>query len=150
MSRTTYGSYERDAQRPSIEVFPSLIDFLDVSLEDFLVLYGATCVAIARASFAGTATPADADEPAGSVGREVSTESDAGHVGEVTVTIDDEDEDAVTARESEMQRLTPPTSIESAGPPGTNSGGADAGSMVGKELSKKSKKRKKGKGKKRR
>lgn len=51
MSRTTYGSYERDTQRPSIEVFPALIDFLGISLEEFLVLYGATCIAIARASF---------------------------------------------------------------------------------------------------
>lgn len=51
MSRTSYGAYERDAQRPSIEVFAPLIEFLDIPLEDFLVLYGATCVAIARASF---------------------------------------------------------------------------------------------------
>jgi DNA-binding XRE family transcriptional regulator len=61
MSRTTYGSYERDTQRPSIEVFPSLIEFLDVSLEDFLVLYGATCIAIARASFAEPASVSGSD-----------------------------------------------------------------------------------------
>lgn len=51
MSRTSYGAYERDAQRPSIEVFAPLIEFLSVSLEEFLTLYGATCIAIARASF---------------------------------------------------------------------------------------------------
>lgn len=51
MSRTSYGAYERDAQRPSVEVFAPLIDFLQISLEEFLTLYGATCIAIARASF---------------------------------------------------------------------------------------------------
>lgn len=51
MSRTSYGAYERDAQRPSIEVFAPLIEFLSISLDEFLTLYGATCIAIARASF---------------------------------------------------------------------------------------------------
>jgi transcriptional regulator with XRE-family HTH domain len=50
MSRTTYSSYEQDAQRPSIDVFPALATFLSVSIEDFLTLYGATCVAQARSS----------------------------------------------------------------------------------------------------
>jgi len=33
MSRTTYSSYEQDAQRPSVDVFPALAGFLDVSME---------------------------------------------------------------------------------------------------------------------
>ena len=48
MSRTTYSSYEQDAQRPSVDVFPALAQFLDVSMEDLLTLYGATCVAAVR------------------------------------------------------------------------------------------------------
>jgi transcriptional regulator with XRE-family HTH domain len=48
MSRTTYSSYEQDAQRPSVDVFPALAGFLDVSMEELLTLYGATCVAAVR------------------------------------------------------------------------------------------------------
>jgi DNA-binding XRE family transcriptional regulator len=51
MSRTTYTSYEADSQRPSVDVFPALAKFLDISIEELLVLYGATCVVAARASF---------------------------------------------------------------------------------------------------
>ena len=50
MSRTTYSSYERDTQRPSVDVFPVLAGFLDVSMDDFLVLYGATSIAAVRPS----------------------------------------------------------------------------------------------------
>jgi transcriptional regulator with XRE-family HTH domain len=50
MSRTTYSSYEQDAQRPSVDVFPALAQFLDVSMEQLLTLYGATCVAAVRPS----------------------------------------------------------------------------------------------------
>jgi transcriptional regulator with XRE-family HTH domain len=50
MSRTTYSSYEQDSQRPSVEVFPALAEFLGISTEVLLTLYGATCVAAARAS----------------------------------------------------------------------------------------------------
>jgi transcriptional regulator with XRE-family HTH domain len=50
MSRTTYSSYEQDAQRPSTEVFSALAEFLGISIEQFLPLYGATCVAQARVS----------------------------------------------------------------------------------------------------
>jgi transcriptional regulator with XRE-family HTH domain len=50
MSRTTYSSYEQDAQRPSTEVFTALAEFLGISVEQFLPLYGATCVAQARVS----------------------------------------------------------------------------------------------------
>jgi transcriptional regulator with XRE-family HTH domain len=45
MSRTTFSSYERDLQRPSVEVLPALAQFLDVTIEKILVLYGATCIA---------------------------------------------------------------------------------------------------------
>jgi|ERR1700722_1420273 transcriptional regulator with XRE-family HTH domain len=48
MSRTTYSSYEQDAQRPSVEVFPKIASFLDISMEEVLTLYGATCVVQAR------------------------------------------------------------------------------------------------------
>jgi transcriptional regulator with XRE-family HTH domain len=48
MSRTTYSSYEQDAQRPSVDVFPALAEFLNVSMEELLTLYGATCVAAVR------------------------------------------------------------------------------------------------------
>jgi transcriptional regulator with XRE-family HTH domain len=50
MSRTTYSSYEQDAQRPSVDVFPALAEFLSVSMEELLALYGATCVAAIRPS----------------------------------------------------------------------------------------------------
>src|SRR5271154_5465172 len=50
MSRTTYSSYEQDAQRPSVDVFPALAEFLVVSMEELLTLYGATCVAAVRPS----------------------------------------------------------------------------------------------------
>jgi transcriptional regulator with XRE-family HTH domain len=51
MSRTTYSSYEQDAQRPSVDVFVALAEFLKISIDDFFSLYGATCVAAARASY---------------------------------------------------------------------------------------------------
>ena len=50
MSRTTYSSYEQDAQRPSVDVFPALAEFLVISMEELLSLYGATCVAAVRPS----------------------------------------------------------------------------------------------------
>jgi transcriptional regulator with XRE-family HTH domain len=50
MSRTTYSSYERDEQRPSVDVFPALAAFLNITVEDFLTLYGATVVAALRPS----------------------------------------------------------------------------------------------------
>ena len=48
MSRTTYSSYEQDKQRPSVDVFPALAHFLEVSIEDFLLLYGATAIVAVR------------------------------------------------------------------------------------------------------
>jgi transcriptional regulator with XRE-family HTH domain len=48
MSRTTFSSYERDLQRPSVEVLPALAQFLDVTLDEILDLYGATCIAALR------------------------------------------------------------------------------------------------------
>jgi transcriptional regulator with XRE-family HTH domain len=56
MSRTTYSSYEQDAQRPSTEVFSALAGFLGISVEQFLPLYGATCVAQARVSLGRVAS----------------------------------------------------------------------------------------------
>lgn len=50
MSRTTYSSYERDTQRPSVDVFPALAAFLHVTIEEFLTLYGATAIAALRPS----------------------------------------------------------------------------------------------------
>jgi transcriptional regulator with XRE-family HTH domain len=48
MSRTSYSSYERDLQRPSVEVLPGLAQFLDVSTDDVLTLYGGTCIEAIR------------------------------------------------------------------------------------------------------
>ncbi len=48
MSRTTYSSYEQDAQRPSVEVFPAIAEFLGTSMDEVLALYGATCIVQAR------------------------------------------------------------------------------------------------------
>jgi transcriptional regulator with XRE-family HTH domain len=48
MSRTTYSSYERDTQRPSVDVLPAIAEFLEVSIDDVLVLYGASAVTTAR------------------------------------------------------------------------------------------------------
>jgi transcriptional regulator with XRE-family HTH domain len=62
MSRTTFSSYERDLQRPSAEVLPSLAQFLDISLEDILTLYGGTCIAALRPAleqFLATHDPKD-------------------------------------------------------------------------------------------
>jgi len=48
MSRTTYSSYERDRQRPSVDVFPVLAEFLNVTTDELLTLYGATSIAVIR------------------------------------------------------------------------------------------------------
>lgn len=48
MSRTTFSSYERDTQRPSVDVLPAIADFLNISIDDVLVLFGASAVAAAR------------------------------------------------------------------------------------------------------
>jgi transcriptional regulator with XRE-family HTH domain len=48
MSRTTYSSYERDTQRPSVDVLPAIADFLEISVDDVLVLFGASAIAAAR------------------------------------------------------------------------------------------------------
>lgn len=50
MSRTTYSSYERDRQRPSVDVFPVLAEFLNVTTDELLALYGATSIAVIRPS----------------------------------------------------------------------------------------------------
>ena len=48
VTRATYAAYESDLRRLSVDVLPALRAFLDVAVEDFLDLYGATCVAQAR------------------------------------------------------------------------------------------------------
>ena len=78
MSRTTYSSYEQDSQRPSVDVFPALAEFLGISMEMLLTLYGATCIAAIRPSlervtsqhvdvgepgFGSEASRSDIDEP---------------------------------------------------------------------------------------
>lgn len=47
-SRTTYSAYERDAQRPSVDVLPAIAGFLGVSIDDVLALYGASAILTAR------------------------------------------------------------------------------------------------------
>jgi transcriptional regulator with XRE-family HTH domain len=65
MSRTTYSSYEQDSQRPSVDVFPALAEFLGISTEMLLTLYGATCIAAIRPSLERAAShQGDADEAA--------------------------------------------------------------------------------------
>jgi transcriptional regulator with XRE-family HTH domain len=49
VSPSTYRSYEKNTQRPSVNVFPALSKFLGLEIEDFLPLYAATVI------FAGTA-----------------------------------------------------------------------------------------------
>jgi transcriptional regulator with XRE-family HTH domain len=56
MSRTTYSSYERDTQRPSVDVLPAIADFIDISIDDVLVLFGASAIAAARTAL-GRARP---------------------------------------------------------------------------------------------
>jgi transcriptional regulator with XRE-family HTH domain len=68
MSRTTFSSYERDLQRPSAEVLPSLAQFLEISIEDILSLYGGTCIAALRPSleqFLATQGVDGTDRPSG-------------------------------------------------------------------------------------
>jgi len=71
MSRTTFSSYERDLQRPSAEVLTPLAGFLDVTIEEMLTLYGATCIEALRpqlerltpSALVARAAPAVMDEP---------------------------------------------------------------------------------------
>ena len=48
VTRATYAAYESDSRRLAMDGLPALRTFLGVSVEDFLELYGATCVAQAR------------------------------------------------------------------------------------------------------
>jgi transcriptional regulator with XRE-family HTH domain len=75
MSRTTFSSYERDTQRPSVDVLPAIAGFLEISIDDVLVLFGASAVAAARTALgrlnttAFTASPqADTDIHTSDVG----------------------------------------------------------------------------------
>jgi transcriptional regulator with XRE-family HTH domain len=62
MSRTTYSSYERDTQRPSVDVLPAIAHFLEVSIDDILVLFGASAIAAARAAL-GRLSSGNAESP---------------------------------------------------------------------------------------
>jgi transcriptional regulator with XRE-family HTH domain len=44
VSPSTYRSYEKNTQRPSVNVFPLLSKFLGLEIEEFLPLYGATVI----------------------------------------------------------------------------------------------------------
>ncbi len=48
IARSTYTAYELDTRRIAPESLPALGKFLDVSLDDLVHLYGATCMAQAR------------------------------------------------------------------------------------------------------
>ena len=48
VSRSTYSAYASDQRRLSPDSLRTLIDFLDVDIEELLGLYGATCVLQAR------------------------------------------------------------------------------------------------------
>lgn len=48
ISRSTYAAYEHGGRRPSVDVLRSLAKFLDVTLDEVLELYGATCIVLAR------------------------------------------------------------------------------------------------------
>ncbi|MCU1364249.1 MAG: Helix-turn-helix domain [Acidimicrobiaceae bacterium] len=76
MSRTTYSSYEQDAQRPSVDVFPALAGFLEISIEELLVLYGATCVAAVRPSLDRLLSSHLAEDPSGAVAERVPVETE--------------------------------------------------------------------------
>jgi transcriptional regulator with XRE-family HTH domain len=64
MSRTTFSSYERDTQRPSVDVLPAIADFLEISIDDVLALFGASAIAAARTALGrsgASAVPPRAD-----------------------------------------------------------------------------------------
>jgi transcriptional regulator with XRE-family HTH domain len=77
MSRTTYSSYEQDTQRPSVDVFPALAEFLKVSIEELLDLYGATCVAAVRPSLERLLADQDGESSSASGNRALLTSPDA-------------------------------------------------------------------------
>jgi DNA-binding XRE family transcriptional regulator len=60
MSRTTYSSYERDTQRPSVDVLPAIADFLEISIDDVLTLFGASAIAAARTALGRLSVSASA------------------------------------------------------------------------------------------
>jgi transcriptional regulator with XRE-family HTH domain len=63
MSRTTYSSYERDTQRPSVDVLPAIADFLEVSIDNVLLLFGASAIAAARTALGRLSTSTSAPPP---------------------------------------------------------------------------------------
>jgi transcriptional regulator with XRE-family HTH domain len=65
MSRTTYSSYERNTQRPSVEVLPAIALFLEISIDVVLELYGASAVEAARTALGRLAIPAPVESSPG-------------------------------------------------------------------------------------
>ena len=78
VSPSTYRSYEKNTQRPSVNVFPSLAKFLGLEIEDFLPLYAATVIFALRPALekelAGQGNLSDGEvSPSGEVERMVVT-----------------------------------------------------------------------------
>ncbi len=63
MSRTTFSSYERDTQRPSVDVLPAIAEFLGISIDDMLILFGASAIAAARTALERLGTNASGALP---------------------------------------------------------------------------------------
>jgi transcriptional regulator with XRE-family HTH domain len=103
MSRTTYSSYEQDAQRPSVDVFPALAQFLEVSMEELLTLYGATCVAAVRPSLERLLSDRGDDEQATPAVDSPSPDLEAEPI-EVVLELQE------VAREPSTQENSPPSS----------------------------------------
>jgi transcriptional regulator with XRE-family HTH domain len=70
VSPSTYRSYERNTQRPSVNVFPSLAKFLGLDIEEFLPLYAATVIFALRPALEkelaglGMSSTSNGDSPA--------------------------------------------------------------------------------------
>jgi DNA-binding XRE family transcriptional regulator len=92
VSPSTYRSYERNTQRPSVNVFPPLAKFLGLEIEEFLPLYAATVIFALRPALErelaglGMSSTSNGDTP-------VREESSANGTGEVDQDSDSDDAD---------------------------------------------------------
>ena len=116
MSRTTYSSYEQDKQRPSVDVFPALAHFLEVGIEDFLLLYGATAIVAVRPALEGVLfaqqNPSATDAPVASTATDHESDSIALPTS-WSVTNDESDSDKPansTATDDDFESDTPANS----------------------------------------
>jgi transcriptional regulator with XRE-family HTH domain len=75
MSRTTYSSYERDTQRPSVDVLPAIADFLEISVDEVLVLFGASAIAAARTALGRLSSTGKASASSSTHGDDASHET---------------------------------------------------------------------------